>query len=127
MPIGSSLQKAALIGTALICFATANDAGIVWPQAGDAVGYCRLGDAFTARKQFGEAIESYTKAIELDRRFAGAYINRGAANKLSGNPSQAMADFNHAIEIDPRIPLTQFAVLLLFRPATMAMKQSRSG
>ena len=40
-----------------------------------------------------QAIENYTKAIELYPNFVGAYFNRGIAYQASKNNEQAIEDF----------------------------------
>ena len=50
---------------------------------------------------FSDAIEDYTKAIELDPNYADAYINRGIAKNKLENHSGAITDFTKAIELDP--------------------------
>jgi len=48
-----------------------------------------------------EAIELYTRAIEIDPNFAYAYNNRGIAYADMENYTQAIKDFTRAIEINP--------------------------
>jgi len=49
------------------------------------------------------AIVDYSKAIELDPKYADAYYNRGIAYKRKGNLDQAIADYSKAIELDPKL------------------------
>lgn len=48
-----------------------------------------------------EAIADYSKAIELDPKYAEAYINRGAAYGQSHQSELALADFNKGVELKP--------------------------
>lgn len=48
-----------------------------------------------------QAIESYTKAIDLDSNFNSAYNNRGLANANLGRLEQAISDYGKAILINP--------------------------
>ncbi len=48
-----------------------------------------------------EAIADYTKAINLDRNFQRAYLNRGLAYYFSEQYPQAISDFNKLVEINP--------------------------
>ena len=58
----------------------------------------------TARRR-QEAIEAFTKAIELDPKLALAYFNRGAIYDFLGNYQQAIRDFDRVIEIHPELTL----------------------
>jgi len=46
-------------------------------------------------------ISEYTKAIELNPKFAMAYVKRGMAYHKKGQYDQAISDFNKAIELNP--------------------------
>lgn len=48
-----------------------------------------------------EAIQEYTKAIEMDPQYASAYNNRGILHKESGDHQKALEDYNKAIELNP--------------------------
>lgn len=50
-------------------------------------------------KSYREAIEYFTKAVELKPDYAAAYNNRGAAYEKTGNPRQAIEDYTRAIEL----------------------------
>ena len=54
-------------------------------------------------KQYGDAIMWYTKAIELNSEFAGAYNNRGNAYAGMEEYAKALADYNKAIALDPEL------------------------
>jgi tetratricopeptide (TPR) repeat protein len=58
-----------------------------WPKAG--AGY--------------HAIANYSKAIEINPRFAEAYNNRGLAYAYKGQYGQAISDYNKAIETNPKL------------------------
>lgn len=47
------------------------------------------------------AIAAFTKAIEINPKFAQAYHNRGRAHEEKRNQDRAIVDFSRAIEIDP--------------------------
>ena len=49
-----------------------------------------------------EAIEDYTKAIEIDPKNASAYHNRGLAKVDLGDEKGALEDYVKAIELNPR-------------------------
>jgi tetratricopeptide (TPR) repeat protein len=52
-------------------------------------------------KQFDAAIKDYTKTIELDAKNAEAYNNRGKARACKKNYTEAMTDFEKAVELNP--------------------------
>jgi len=49
-----------------------------------------------------KAIADYSKAIELNPRYAIAYHNRGFVYRKIGEYDRAILDFTKAIEIDPK-------------------------
>ncbi|MBM4432468.1 MAG: tetratricopeptide repeat protein [Chloroflexi bacterium] len=52
--------------------------------------------------EYDEAIDEFTKAIELDPAYADAYSNRGWAYAITEQYDRAIADYNRAIELDPQ-------------------------
>lgn len=58
------------------------------------------GNDLMKKESFNEAITSYTKAIEIDRRNAVYYCNRAAAYTGLGNHESALSDCRKAISID---------------------------
>jgi tetratricopeptide (TPR) repeat protein len=60
--------------------------------------YFNRGYAHTKKGEHNEAIEDYTKSIELNPRPA-AYNNRGLAYKGLGQYEEAIQDFNQAIDL----------------------------
>ncbi len=59
------------------------------------------GDAHSEAKRYEEAIDAYSRAIELAPTYATAYNNRGIAYFNQQHYEQAIADYNRAIELDP--------------------------
>ena len=53
-------------------------------------------------KNFNGAIEDYTKAIELDSNYQGAYYNRGVSKKILQDYNGAIDDFNKSIRLARR-------------------------
>lgn len=58
--------------------------------------------------RYDEAVEEYTKAIELYPNYATAYDGRGSAYADKGQYDLAIADFTKAIEIDPHYIVAYF-------------------
>lgn len=54
-------------------------------------------------KNHKEAIEDYTKALELYPNFAEAYYKRANVKVTLGDNEGALKDYNKAIEIDPNL------------------------
>jgi tetratricopeptide (TPR) repeat protein len=60
------------------------------------------GLALTKSGKYQEAIEAYSKGIELDPQNATSYYNRGNVyGRRLGNYPLAIEDFNRAIELNP--------------------------
>lgn len=68
---------------------------------GDASSFYNRANSFKAKRQFKEAIEDYSKALELDSNLAQAYNNRGVCYVLSGDTLKAFNDFEKAIKKEP--------------------------
>jgi len=61
-----------------------------------------IGYKFIIAERWKEALDAYTKAIELDPQYATAYNNRGVAYAKLGNHNQAIKDYNKTIKINPQ-------------------------
>jgi small glutamine-rich tetratricopeptide repeat-containing protein alpha len=59
------------------------------------------GNLKLADKQYQEAVQAYTKAIELDSENAIYYSNRAAAHSFLGNHENAILDSKEAVHRDP--------------------------
>ena len=55
-------------------------------------------------ERYAESINDFNKAIELDKDFAIAYVNRGFSNQWLGNLQLAEVDYNQAITLQPENP-----------------------
>ena len=78
--------------------------------------YCNRGSAKNSSGDYAGAIEDYTKAIELDPKFAVAYCNRGNAKDSSGDYAGAIEDYTKAIELDPKFAGDMPRTAGLFQP-----------
>jgi len=67
----------------------------------EAVKYIQQGLADLKRKEYHEAAESFTRAINLSSNDAIGHIFRGLALIKLGKPDEAMLDFNRAVLFDP--------------------------
>ena len=64
--------------------------------------YYNRGDAHFKKGENDLAISDFTKAIEMNPRFANAYYYRGLAYLRKREYDQAISDYTKAIEINPR-------------------------
>lgn len=74
------------------------------------VGHYRLGLAFLATKDFAKAEQSFTAAVEADKRcdvFQDAWQLRGEARMRMGNREDARSDFERCVELQPRSDVGQ--------------------
>jgi len=58
--------------------------------------------AWGEKGDYGKTIADYTKAIEINPRYAEAYNNRGLAWGKKDDYDKAIADYTKAIEINPK-------------------------
>jgi tetratricopeptide (TPR) repeat protein len=70
--------------------------------------YYNRGNAYGKLKQYKRAIEDYSKAIELDLKFADAYNNRGNAYDELKQYKRAIEDYNKAIELNPTYAMAYY-------------------
>lgn len=63
--------------------------------------YYNQGVARYEKGDYAEAIKDYTKAIELNPRYADAHYNRGIAYDDKGEYDRAIKDYTKAIELNP--------------------------
>lgn len=64
---------------------------------------CQFGNALMMFGQIDLAIETYSKAIELNNDDAAIYNNRGGAYANKGEINKAVKDFNKAITLKPTL------------------------
>ena len=63
------------------------------------------GAVYHNRGQLIKAIAEYSKAIEINPKYAPVFNNRGFAHIGKGEYDQAISDFNKAIEINPKFAM----------------------
>jgi tetratricopeptide (TPR) repeat protein len=61
----------------------------------------RRARALVNGKDYPQAIQLFTRAIEIDPKYAPAYHGRGVAYLNQGERDRAIADFSEAIRLDP--------------------------
>lgn len=72
------------------------------------IAYNNRGKALDSLGNYQQAIEDFSKAIEIRPLSAIAYTNRGNSYNSLGNYQQAIEDFSKAIEINPRYALAYY-------------------
>ncbi|MFZ4544635.1 MAG: tetratricopeptide repeat protein [Saprospiraceae bacterium] len=75
---------------------------VVLKSPNKARGHFNLGVALNDNKNYKQAVQSYTKAINLKPFHDQAFSNRGIIYMDEGKNAEAMADFNKAISLDPK-------------------------
>jgi tetratricopeptide (TPR) repeat protein len=89
-----------VVGLALLCFLLPT--AVPRSQTRDrASQYYQSGLARKAKGDLDGAIADYSKAIEINPRYAEAFVNRGVARKAKGDLSGAIADYDKALALDP--------------------------
>ncbi|TAN61398.1 tetratricopeptide repeat protein [bacterium] len=73
----------------------------VYPK-GVPIAYINRAMEYEDKGRINDALEDYTKAIELEPNYPGTYINRGNTYNTLGNYEKAVADFNSAVNIDAK-------------------------
>ncbi|MGI9523554.1 MAG: tetratricopeptide repeat protein [Hyphomicrobiaceae bacterium] len=73
------------------------------------IAYNSRGVAYLKKGQYDRAIADYSKAINLNPRYAHAYYNRGNAYRYKGQYGQSIADQTKAIQINPKYPFAYVA------------------
>jgi len=63
--------------------------------------HCDLGNALKELKQFGNALNSYDRALELAPNDADAYYNRGATLHAMKRFDDALASYDRALALNP--------------------------
>lgn len=74
-------------------------------EATNAQLYVERGDAYFEQRDFFDAVEDYTTAIELDPELDQAYFGRGMAQARQGMISEGIADLSVFIKRNPKSSL----------------------
>ena len=92
---------------ATMLIASCGDGATELPELDSAEAYFELGQEFDKEQEYYDAINAYSKAIELDPDFALAYRNRGFSYYRLRKGEDAIKDYERFIELDPDSPVRQ--------------------
>ena len=92
---------ARLVPTFLVLIFFSLSCSLLQSQEPSAEDYFNQGNQYYGQGQYAQAIDSYTKAIQLDPQVASAYGNRGLVYSDQKQYDLAVADLNKAIEARP--------------------------
>jgi tetratricopeptide (TPR) repeat protein len=100
--VAAPMKHLLLTTAALLFLFTAGPLPAAAQHATTAGAYVRRGVALMAKNDVAGAIEWFTKAIQLDPRYAEAYVKRGLARRAQGDLNGSIEDYEKARGIDPR-------------------------
>jgi tetratricopeptide (TPR) repeat protein len=96
----------------LILFSTAN------AQRKNAMPFYKAGLAYMQSSNFGEALNSFAKAVSLDKKYDSAYVEMANLYSGSGQIDSAIANYNRALVINPKYTLALIGMGKICRDAT---------
>ena len=64
--------------------------------------WVELGNLMMDTRRFQEAIDAYTKALELDPRNVNVRADMGTCYRYIGKPDSAVREYKKVLEVDPR-------------------------
>lgn len=77
--------------------------------------YISRGELLLKMNKLTEARDAYLRALELDRTNADLWYNLAIVNIEMKDPSEALKNFNHALQLNPRHKLALFNSALLMQ------------
>jgi tetratricopeptide (TPR) repeat protein len=90
-----------------------------------ALAYFQRGEAYARLNNYDQAVDDYNKVLEIDPKFADAFIARGELFSKHGKYDQSLEDFNKAIELAPKSGIAYDAIAWFF--ATCKDPKYRDG
>ncbi len=96
-----------LVAATMLIASCGGGAATELPELDSAEAYFELGQEFDKEQEYYDAINAYSKTIELDPDFALAYRNRGFSYYRLRKGEDAIKDYERFIELDPDSPVRQ--------------------
>lgn len=62
----------------------------------------KLGNAYMDSKRFKEAIDAYSRALEIDPKNVNVRVDMGTCYRYAGMPNKAVEEYKKALSIDPK-------------------------
>lgn len=82
-------------------------------------GSFRRGELLLKMNKPSKAKEAYLKALELDRNNADLWYNLAIVHIELKEPNEALKNFNHALELNPKHKLSLFNSAILMQESGM--------
>jgi tetratricopeptide (TPR) repeat protein len=77
--------------------------------------YTQIGYIYAKRSQWKEANEAFDTAQKIDPGFAITYLYKGQVHQANNEFPAALADYQHALQLDPRLEPARQALVTLQR------------
>ena len=90
-----------LITTLITCFLCSQSAFALSEKDISAEEWFQKGMTYLEANQYEKAIDAFSKTLDLNLRYARAYINRGNAWSKKGDYDRSISDYTKALQIDP--------------------------
>jgi tetratricopeptide (TPR) repeat protein len=111
-------QRRLILGTVLV-LVPVGIAAAIWAYLGSAEDRAeeayQQGMQMMAPGQYRDAIEQFTKAIEISPQLAQAYFQRGNAHEVLNEIDAALADYASAVAINPNLATVYVARANIYR------------
>lgn len=77
--------------------------------------FYKAGLDYKNKNMFREAMDAFSKAITLDKKYDSAYVEMGQIHSRTNNPDLAIVNFNKAISVNPKMADAYIALGKLYR------------
>jgi tetratricopeptide (TPR) repeat protein len=77
--------------------------------------YTQIGYIYAKRSQWKEANEAFDRAEKIDPRFAITFLYKGQVHQANNELPAALADYQHALDLDPNLEPARQALVTLQR------------
>lgn len=64
--------------------------------------------------RYPTAVTHFTRALEIYNQMPNAYLERGNANRILGEPDAALADYQTAADLNPRLPEAHSGIAVIY-------------